>query len=105
VEEVTVTGWAQDGGRRWRALRVRGSRTASAARRGGAGEQPAEAARRWEKQHSDTWARGGRCRSAGAREAAGGRDHARAAEAEELGEPRKKIRTGLQFHRNAGTLL
>jgi hypothetical protein len=34
--------------------------------------RPAEAARRWERQQGDTWARGGRRRPAVAQEAAGG---------------------------------
>jgi hypothetical protein len=51
---------------------VRGGRSGPAARHGRMKEGQRRQRGRWERQQGDTWERGGRCRPAVAREAAGG---------------------------------
>jgi hypothetical protein len=51
---------------------VRGGRSGLAARRGRTKEGQRRRCGQWERQQGDTWARGGRCKPAAAREAAGG---------------------------------
>jgi hypothetical protein len=96
-------GWAQVGRRHRRALRVRGGRSAPAARRGWTKGGQRRRRGRWERQQGDTW--GERraaqvCSRLGKRPAVAA-DHARAAETGEIGDPRKKTRTGLQKLKSA----
>jgi hypothetical protein len=82
---------------------ARGGRSAPAARRSGTKGGQRRRRGQWERQQGDTW--GERraaqvCSRLGKRLAAV--DHARAAETEEIGDPRKKTRTDLQNLKSAG---
>jgi hypothetical protein len=94
-EGEQAQGRAQVDGRRRRALRVHGGRSAPAARRGRTKGGQQRRRGRWEGRRAAQV-----CSRLGKRPAMV--DHARAAETEEIGDPRKKTRTDLQNLKSAG---